>query len=31
MAVAQPSDMVLVTGSLFLIGEAMVWWRRSPR
>ena len=24
-------DMVLVAGSLFLVGEALVWWRRSPR
>jgi folylpolyglutamate synthase/dihydropteroate synthase len=31
MAAARPTDLVLVTGSLFLVGEAMVWWRRSPR
>ena len=30
-AVARPGDLVLVTGSLFLVGEALVWWRRSPR
>jgi folylpolyglutamate synthase/dihydropteroate synthase len=28
---AQPADLVLVTGSLFLVGEALVWWRRSRR
>jgi dihydrofolate synthase/folylpolyglutamate synthase len=28
---ARPGDMVLVTGSLFLVGEALVWWRHSPR
>ena len=27
----RPDDLVLVTGSLFLVGEALVWWRRSPR
>jgi dihydrofolate synthase/folylpolyglutamate synthase len=26
---ARPSDMILVTGSLFLVGEGLVWWRRS--
>jgi dihydrofolate synthase / folylpolyglutamate synthase len=26
---AQPEDAVVVTGSLFLIGEALVWWARS--
>jgi dihydrofolate synthase / folylpolyglutamate synthase len=26
---AGPHDMVLVTGSLFLVGEALEWWRRS--
>lgn len=31
LAAAQPDDLVLVTGSLFLVGEALVWWRRSPR
>jgi dihydrofolate synthase/folylpolyglutamate synthase len=31
MSVARADDLVLVTGSLFLVGEAMVWWRRSPR
>ena len=31
LADAAPSDLVLVTGSLFLVGEALVWWRRSPR
>jgi dihydrofolate synthase/folylpolyglutamate synthase len=30
-AVARADDLVLVTGSLFLVGEALVWWRRSPR
>lgn len=29
LASAGPDDMVLVTGSLFLIGETLVWWRRS--
>jgi dihydrofolate synthase/folylpolyglutamate synthase len=28
---AGPNDLVLVTGSLFVVGEALVWWRRSPR
>jgi dihydrofolate synthase/folylpolyglutamate synthase len=28
---AEPDDLVLVTGSLFLVGEALVLWRRSPR
>jgi dihydrofolate synthase/folylpolyglutamate synthase len=28
---ARPDDLVLVTGSLFLVGEALVWWDRSPR
>jgi dihydrofolate synthase / folylpolyglutamate synthase len=23
------NDLVLITGSLFLVGEALVWWRRS--
>jgi dihydrofolate synthase/folylpolyglutamate synthase len=27
----QPRDMILVTGSLFLVGEALVEWRRSHR
>jgi dihydrofolate synthase/folylpolyglutamate synthase len=31
LAAAAPADLVLVTGSLFLVGEALVWWRRSPR
>jgi dihydrofolate synthase / folylpolyglutamate synthase len=31
MAAAEPDDLLLVTGSLFLVGEALVWWRRSPR
>ncbi|MDQ6675619.1 MAG: bifunctional folylpolyglutamate synthase/dihydrofolate synthase [Chloroflexota bacterium] len=31
LAAAASDDLVLVTGSLFLIGEALVWWRRSPR
>jgi dihydrofolate synthase/folylpolyglutamate synthase len=30
-SLAAPSDLVLVTGSLFLVGEALEWWRRSPR
>ena len=30
-AAAGRDDMVLVTGSLFLVGEALVWWRHSPR
>jgi dihydrofolate synthase/folylpolyglutamate synthase len=29
LAEAGPHDMVLVTGSLFLVGEALEWWRRS--
>jgi dihydrofolate synthase/folylpolyglutamate synthase len=28
---AAPDDLVLITGSLFLVGEALLWWRRSPR
>ena len=28
---AGPNDLVLVTGLLFVVGEALVWWRRSPR
>lgn len=31
LAAARPDDLVLVTGSLFLVGEMLVWWRRSPR
>jgi dihydrofolate synthase/folylpolyglutamate synthase len=31
LAAAATADLVLVTGSLFLVGEALVWWRRSPR
>jgi dihydrofolate synthase/folylpolyglutamate synthase len=31
IASAQDTDLVLVTGSLFLVGETLVWWRRSPR
>jgi dihydrofolate synthase / folylpolyglutamate synthase len=31
LAVAQPNDLVLVSGSLFLVGETLVWWRRSSR
>jgi dihydrofolate synthase/folylpolyglutamate synthase len=31
LASARDSDLVLVTGSLFLVGETLVWWRRSPR
>ena len=30
-AAAGGEDLVLITGSLFLVGEALVWWRRSPR
>ncbi len=30
-ATAGRDDLVLVTGSLFLVGEALLWWRRSPR
>ena len=29
LAHAGPKDLVLVTGSLFLVGETLVWWRRS--
>jgi dihydrofolate synthase/folylpolyglutamate synthase len=28
---AEPDDLVLVTGSLFVVGEALVWWGHSPR
>jgi dihydrofolate synthase/folylpolyglutamate synthase len=31
LAAAGPDDLVLVTGSLFLVGESLLWWRRSPR
>jgi dihydrofolate synthase/folylpolyglutamate synthase len=31
LSAARGDDLVLVTGSLFLVGEALVWWRRSPR
>jgi dihydrofolate synthase/folylpolyglutamate synthase len=31
LADAGPRDLVLVTGSLFLVGEALEWWRRSHR
>jgi dihydrofolate synthase/folylpolyglutamate synthase len=31
LATARPGDLVLVTGSLFLVGETLVWWRRSHR
>jgi dihydrofolate synthase/folylpolyglutamate synthase len=31
MTTAGPRDLVLVTGSLFLVGEALEWWRRSHR
>jgi dihydrofolate synthase/folylpolyglutamate synthase len=31
LGAARADDLVLVTGSLFLVGEALVWWRRSPR
>jgi dihydrofolate synthase/folylpolyglutamate synthase len=31
VSAAHRDDLVLVTGSLFLVGEALVWWRRSPR
>lgn len=32
LASAGPRDLILVTGSLFLVGEALVWWQqRSPR
>jgi dihydrofolate synthase/folylpolyglutamate synthase len=29
LADARPDDLLLVTGSLFLVGEALEWWRRS--
>jgi dihydrofolate synthase/folylpolyglutamate synthase len=29
LSAANPNDLVLVTGSLFLVGEALEWWRRS--
>ena len=28
---ARANDLVLITGSLFLVGETLVWWRCSPR
>jgi dihydrofolate synthase/folylpolyglutamate synthase len=28
LAAASERDLVLVTGSLFLVGEALTWWRR---
>jgi dihydrofolate synthase/folylpolyglutamate synthase len=31
LAAARGGDLVLVTGSLFLVGETLVWWRRSHR
>jgi folylpolyglutamate synthase/dihydropteroate synthase len=31
LAAAGAGDLVLVTGSLFLVGETLVWWRRSHR
>jgi dihydrofolate synthase / folylpolyglutamate synthase len=31
LAEAGPADAVLVTGSLFLVGEALVWWNRSQQ
>jgi folylpolyglutamate synthase/dihydropteroate synthase len=31
LAAARDPDLVLVTGSLFVVGETLVWWRRSPR
>jgi dihydrofolate synthase/folylpolyglutamate synthase len=31
LAEAASHDLVLVTGSVFLVGEALAWWRRSPR
>jgi len=31
MAAARAGDLVLVTGSLFVVGEALVWWRHSSR
>lgn len=30
-ASAGHDDLILVTGSLFLVGETLVWWRRSHR
>ncbi len=29
LADARPDDLLLITGSLFLVGEALEWWRRS--
>jgi dihydrofolate synthase/folylpolyglutamate synthase len=29
LAAARAVDLVLVTGTLFLVGETLVWWRRS--
>ncbi|HEV7665202.1 MAG TPA: folylpolyglutamate synthase/dihydrofolate synthase family protein [Chloroflexota bacterium] len=31
LAGAAPDDLIVVTGSLFLVGETLVWWRRSHR
>ena len=31
LGAAGSRDLVLVTGSLFLVGETLVWWRRSHR
>jgi dihydrofolate synthase/folylpolyglutamate synthase len=31
LGAARSRDLVLVTGSLFLVGETLVWWRRSHR
>jgi dihydrofolate synthase/folylpolyglutamate synthase len=31
LAEAASDDLVLVTGSVFLVGEALAWWRRSSR
>jgi dihydrofolate synthase / folylpolyglutamate synthase len=31
LTAASQRDLVLITGSLFLVGEALEWWRRSPR
>jgi dihydrofolate synthase/folylpolyglutamate synthase len=31
LAEARPDDLILITGSLFVVGETLVWWRRSPR
>jgi len=31
LGAARDTDLVLVTGSLFLVGETLLWWRRSPR